>query len=780
MSRSAPIQNSFVAGELSPRLEARGDLEQYHQGLRQCENGIVMPHGGFRRRPGTKYVLPAKDSTKATRLIPFVPSLTAAYVIVAGDLNFRFCTDSAVVVLPAAFADEGTFADGASFADANTPVEIATPYAHTSLFDLQWAQQADMLYLAHPAVPVNILTRVSATEFTIAEIAWRDGFAPLLKPNVSTTTITKSGGGPYTLTASAALWDHDGGTDVGRTVRVKDTTEGWYKITGTSSTTVVTATLENSTAAGTGPTTDWSLGMFSDTDGARAVVFHENRLWLFGCPRDGERLAGSDSGTYDRYSNDPTADDNAIYIQVATSGKVQTGQWLASTDEALWAGTFSGEGVVVPVDDSILTPTSARFKARTKRGAIHTMPVLVDSDVMFVQRNARKIRSPRLQVTSDRFSSSEVSILAEHILRSGVTEMDHQQDPDSVVWAPRADGQLVGFTIEPEQRVVAGHRQVFAGVSDTSGTHALCKSIAVIPNSAGSEDQLWVAVQRRINGADVCYVEVAQPYFNPGLSPGATQLERINAMDGIWFLDAALEFDAPISITGITAADPPVVTAAAHGLSDGDEVLIRDVVGMTEVNRRHYTVASATANTFALQTTANPPADVEGAAYTAYVTGGTARKLFTTVTGLDHLEGLTVQIVADAATHPDAVVSDGVVTLARKAARVLVGLHITPKLETQRFGHQGWLSRTPRLAARMMDTAEGVRFGVGPDPDQFVSPRFRDGDWPMDAPPALYSGDREMALEGDWTRTPTVYVDQPYPMPMTILGLMPSMGTGEK
>jgi hypothetical protein len=73
------------------------------------------------------------------------------------------------------------------------------------------------------------------------------------------------------------------------------------------------------------------------------------------------------------------------------------------------------------------------------------------------------------------------------------------------------------------------------------------------------------------------------------------------------------------TITDITEANPAVVTSAAHGYEDGDLVLIENVVGMTEVNGRYFTVADADTNTFALS-------GEDASDYTAYGSAGTAKK----------------------------------------------------------------------------------------------------------------------------------------------------------
>jgi len=70
------------------------------------------------------------------------------------------------------------------------------------------------------------------------------------------------------------------------------------------------------------------------------------------------------------------------------------------------------------------------------------------------------------------------------------------------------------------------------------------------------------------------------------------------------------------TITGITQANPAVVTAASHGFSDGDKVRIIGVVGMTEVNGGKYTVANKTTNTFELD-------GINSTTWSSYTSGGT-------------------------------------------------------------------------------------------------------------------------------------------------------------
>ena len=94
--------------------------------------------------------------------------------------------------------------------------------------------------------------------------------------------------------------------------------------------------------------------------------------------------------------------------------------------------------------------------------------------------------------------------------------------------------------------------------------------------------------------------------------------------------DGVLQRLAAKTITGATAANPVVVTSTAHGYSDGDEVYITSVVGMSELNTRSFLVANKTANTYELQT--KDSVNLDGSAFTAYASAGSSEKVYEVVT----------------------------------------------------------------------------------------------------------------------------------------------------
>lgn len=778
MARFHPMKNAFVAGELSPRLEARDDLDQYFQGMRQAVNGIVLPHGGFMRRPGTRHVAEVKDSAKRVRLINFEVSVDAAYIVEFGDQYARFYTSEA------------------RLESGGSPVGVSTPYdtgAGDDLEDLQVAQSADVMWVVHKDHAPYKLSRTSATSFTFTKIAWREGRAPMRAQNTdSTNTLTVTGTGPYTLTWNS---DPDGGLatadDVGRYVRHNDgTNEAWYEITAVTNSKTATADLKGGTASTAAATDDWSLGAFSDSEGPRAVGFHQGRLGYYGTAFEPDRFWLSESDDFDRFELQGASTDAAKAISKrATRGTVSAGQWMVAADEVLWLGSAGGLFSVTAADD-VLTPDDSTVKPAPARQCAHAMPVVVDNDVFYIQRTERKLRRLLFDLEKDGRIAQQLSILAEHVLRpveatSGRTQLAFQSDPESVVWAKRPDGVLVGFTVEREQRVVGAHRHKLGGSFGAVGWGVI-ESIAVIPAPDGSHEQLWLAVKRTINGVTKRYIEFMEDYFEPSVDHTSTVDALTFAVETAFFVDSGLSLDNPVGggITDVTQASPGVVTtASAHGLSDGDRITMRDVKGMTEVNGVSYLVSNKTSTTFELHDLDGNDVDTSG--FGAYVGGGTVREEVTTVSGLDHLEAEEVQVLADGAVQPTKTVSSGSITLDDSASIVHVGLASTFTGETQRFigggrlgTDQGQVARIAKVVLRLLHTV-GIEVGSGASPAKFEVPVLREGNDPLDAGPPLFSGDKEIGVPQGWSRTPTIHFRVTDPLPATVLGVMPRMRSGE-
>lgn len=190
----------FVAGELSPQLEARQDLNALKMGLRLARNVIPTRLGGLLQRPGFKFRGLAHDqSDKPNRLIEFIVSADVAYIMEFGPGTIRFWRDNELIITKASNVGRPGVVSL-----VGAPLLIETPYPGNVLFELQWCSANDVMWIAHGLCPVAKLVRYAEDEFEYAPMEFL--FPPLMDVNVEEITITATGtltvGGTVTLTAS--------------------------------------------------------------------------------------------------------------------------------------------------------------------------------------------------------------------------------------------------------------------------------------------------------------------------------------------------------------------------------------------------------------------------------------------------------------------------------------------------------------------------------------------------------------------------------------------------
>ena len=674
MARVAVELTNFTGGELSPRLDGRNDIAKYNSGCKTLENMIVYPHGSASRRSGTQFVAEVKDSTKKTRLISFEFSTVQTYILEFGDQYIRFYKDNGVIL------------------DGGSPYEISSPYLEAELFDIKFAQSADTMYICHPNHNPRKLTRTGHTNWTLVDDVIING--PFMDHNIETTTLTPSHkvvGATSTVTASSTTGINSNqgflSTDVGRLLHIKD---GHLKITSVTSTTVVVGTVIVDLGITT-PVTDFALGSFSDTTGYPAcVTFFEQRLVFAGTIAQPQTLFFSRSADYENFDDqyhETVADDDAIVYTIA-SNQVNAIRFLTAT-RTLIIGTAGGEFAVngAGVGEAI-TPTNILINKQSNHGAANVDGIAVGNATLFLQRAKRKIRELAYNFDVDGYVAPDLTILAEHVTESGITQMAYQEEPNSIVWCVRADGQLLGFTYQREQQVTAWHRHILGG-SFGSG-NAVCESVEVLPTD-NSEYQVWVIVKRTINGATKRYVE-----YLHNLDFDETDDTSFN------YLDSQLAYDG-----------------------------------------------SAT----------------------------------TTISGLGHLEGEEVSILADGATHPNKTVSSGAITLDRSSTKVKVGLSYVSLLQTMRIdaGSQNGTSqsKTKRIYEITARLYESIGIEIGPDLDNMERIPFRSSANLMDSGVNVFTGDKDIEFRGNYETDGFIFVRQNQPLPLTVLSLYPRLVTND-
>ena len=674
MARVSVQLTNFTAGELSPRLDGRNDLSKYPSGCKTLENFIVYPHGSAARRSGTQFISEVKTSANKTRLVPFEFSTTQTYILEFGNQYIRI------------YKDKGQVQNGGS------AVEIATPYLTAELFDIKFAQSADVMYIVHPNHAARKLSRTSHINWTLTQIDFTKG--PMQDPNTTTTTLnpgqTAVGTG-VSLVASATTGINGGAgfasTDVGRFVFLHG---GYAKITGFTNTTNVTIEILTTLSASTA-TENWRLGAFSDTTGhPSTVTFFEQRLVFAGTTEQPQTVFFSKSGDYENMDANiggTIADSDAIIYTIA-SNQVNAIRFMTAT-RTLIIGTAGGEfSVSGGGSDVAITPTNILIKKQSNHGAANLDALAVGNVTLFMQRARRKMRELAYNFDVDGYIAPDMTILAEHITEGGITQMAYQQEPNQIIWLVRGDGELVGFTYQREQQVTAWHRHIFGGAFGSG--KAVCESVAVIPTD-DTEYEVYVIIKRTINGATKRYIEVLNTF-------DFTQTDNTTFN----FLDSQLDYNG-----------------------------------------------SAT----------------------------------TTISGLSHLEGQTVSILADGATHADKVVSSGSISLDRSATKVKVGLSYTSLLQTMRIdagARDGTSqSKTKRIYEITIRLFESVGVEVGPDLNNLERIPFRSSANAMNQGITPFTGDKEVEFRGNYETDGFVFVRQTQPLPLTILSLYPRLVTND-
>lgn len=764
MPKVSPIQSDFIGGEFSPLLKGRIDSDLYKKGLDTCENYIPILQGPVVRRSGTQFINEVKTSSAKTRLVAFEFSVTQAYIIEFGNQYLRFYRNY-----------------GQIQATPSVAYEISTPYTTADLFELNFEQSADTLYIAHPDYFPRKLERSGHTAWSLLLLDLGDG--PYLPENPTSTTLTPSAasGSGITLTASATTGINGGAgfssDDVGRYIRMLEgTTWGIVVITGYTSSTVVTCDVTRS-LTNTNAKTAWRMDLWNEFEGYPGVVtFHEDRLCYSGMENYPQRVDMSETGEYESFA--PTELDDEIIASNAVSftlnaTDVNAVRWMLSDEKGLILGTVGGEWIVRPSSQGeALTPTNVTAKRSTTFGSAAVQAIQLGKAGLFVQRAGRKIREITYYFDVDGFRAPDLTVLAEHVTTSGVVEMARTKEPQPILWCARTDGVLAGLTYERETGSfkAAWHRHIIGGQSDAAGTDSIVESVAAIPSENGNRDDLWMIVQRYVDGGVVRYIEYLTKIFD----------DATEQKDG-FFVDSGLTYDNPKTITGISQADPAVVTAA-NDFNNGDKVLISAVKGMTDVNTESYLVQSATTASFEItDLTGN---DIDSTAFGAYVSGGEVRKYVTNLSGLSHLEGEEVAICADGAVQPNKTVSSGAITLTNSATTVHIGLAYNSNLKMLRIdagsadGTSIGKTRRIHRVAFMFHRTLGIMFGDSFDNLEEII--FRTSADKMGRATALYTGLKEQTIDMDYDTENQICVRQNTPLPGMILAIAPQMNTQDR
>lgn len=321
-------------------------------------------------------------------------------------------------------------------------------------------------------------------------------------------------------------------------------------------------TISAPTAVIPNTTTFWRLGVWNATDGyPSAVTFHQDRIWWAGAAGYPGRLDASASGDYENMapsnSDGQVLDNNAMSFSL-NAGSVNSIRWLMSDEWGLMAGTAGGEWMISPsTQQQAITPTNVNAKQLSNYGSSSCQPIRVGKAALFVQRTGRKLRELWYQFTANTFQAQDISLVAEHLTKSGIKQMALQPSPQQLVWMVTNAGALVGITYDRDQEICGWHQHVMGGFSDAAQTlPPLVESVASIPAPSIQRDELWVVVKRYINGSTIRTVEVLAKAWESG-----------DTSSSAVFVDSSAEYSgtATTTISGLTWLKGQTVGVLTNG-----------------------------------------------------------------------------------------------------------------------------------------------------------------------------------------------------------------------
>lgn len=745
MARASPIQTSFNAGEFGPELDGRIDVGKYSAACYRMENFFPLVQGPARRRGGTKFVNEVKDSSDRTWLARFEFNTEQAYVLEFGDLYVRFYTDNGILE-----------------SAPSTPVEVTTPWTAADLIDddgafaLSIVQSGDVLYCCHPDYAPRKLSRTGATTWSIATLEQEGGPFDDYDPDQTTTVYASAATGTgVTLTASASTF---ASTDVGRLFYLEqkkvNAITAWevdksistndlrrsdgkvYKALNTATTGTIRPThsigAEYDGDAGVQwefqhPGYGWvKITAYTSATQVTATVLSRLPDQCVGAGNPTTRWAFGSWGSVPGYPSHVTFFRNRLCFARATDRKM----WFSVVEDyENFRDRDTGGEVTADMSISI-TVDSAES---------NPIEWLVPAEVLVVGTAGGEFTVSE-QTDSDPFGPANVKVVEASSF--GSRGCDPVRAGESILFVQRSGRKLREISYDA---LSDGYRSLDMSVL---APHMIPKGRTIRQMAYQKEPHsiVWVV---RDDGQLLGFTFNREQYTEPPF--------------GGWHRH-------PLGGDGIVESIV-CVPAPANDRDDLWMIVRRTIDGATkryvEFMQAEHETGDAQEDAFYVDcglTYDGAPADE--------------------ISGLDHLEGETVDILADGATHPQLVVTSGAITLDREASVVHVGLPCPAKIATMRIEagaqdgtSQGKTKRISRVVVRLLETLGGY---MGPTETSIDEILFRSGGDDMDAPPPLFTGDKEILWRGGYEKEGRIWYVNNQPLPATVVAVMPQVTTQDR
>jgi hypothetical protein len=806
------LVTALNAGELSPYMDARSDVEKYRSGCRTLENMVVLPYGGVYRRAGTEYLGEAKNANKRCRLVGFNFSVTTRFVLEFGDQYIRVWGNDSPVLHDSGSAWAGSTAyavgdivtksgtsyycvtahtSAASFATdaakwyaqpASGALEIPSPYLEAELRELQYAQVNDIMYLAHANHAPRKLSRLADDNWTLATVQWK--YPPVLDQNITDTTIASSAAsGSATLTASAATFQSG---HVGSQWAIQ-----WPRNSGSISETINGNKTSTATLDIQGGWTLTTVGTWIGT--VRLLRIPQKEM-----DEDG----GSGFTAYEvvREFNSLTTARNFTATGTETERvglKLQILNYSSNTNARVFLESTDFNSGGTFTIDSVASGTSAGATVDKWLGSVIT------GTAQWSEAAFSGVRGyPRaVAIHEQRLCFGGTSHQPNTIWCSKTDDFENFQlgaaDDDALQFSvASSEGNRIAWMFSQKRLMLgtSGDEWTIGG-ADSGQPFSATNVQAQKQSSFGSKtmraillNDVLLFVQRR--GRKVR--ELTYNFERDGwVAPDLTVLSEHVTSGEIVEMAFQQQPDAILwavrgdgQLIGMSYERDQNVVAWHRHRTDGDFESAATVYGLSGADDEVWFCVKRTINgqTKRYIERFKPDNRLKFETQTKddwwyldcakrYSGAATA-----TITGLSHLEGKTVGVLANGAVQPDEVVVSGEITLDRTFTKVLAGLPYTSTILPMKFDFDLQDGST-RGRAKRINRAEvslykslGGEFSTDGTEWLWIYPR--DFDDPMDASPPPFSGDAEVVVAGNYSDASDLYLRQTLPYPLTVRALV--------
>lgn len=828
------IQRSFAAGEVAPAVYGRADQVKYQTGVAKGRNFFVRRHGGLSNRSGTRYDASQRDHTKQGRILPFVFNAAQTYVLHFEEGTLRFVQNDVVLTVSGVAAYNGATAyvpgdlvlqGGVNYycivattgnappnvtywyaMPANNIYEIPTPYLSADLPTIYISQSADVITITHSSYLTAELARLGATRWTLTAISNAPSIAApgslavsgvagtvskwvatAVKPETFEESLPSlevggngkpSPGSVRTLTIGAVsgaleynVYRHDG--------------NGIFGFVGTASGATF---IDDGIPPNYDETPPTARDPFSSAGDYPAISgFLQQRKCYGGMLNDPETMRASQPGLFKNFTKSLPLQDDMALDYTPSSSQVNTIRHILEVGESFIL-TSGAEWVAFGDGNGSLTPSTPGLKKQSSYGSSELPPIVIGNSFLFVQARGSIVRDIKFEATSNGYAGRDLTVFSPHMFEGfTLTHWAYAQIPHSTVFAVRDDGALLAFTYLREHEVWGWT------IYDTDGRF---EDVCVIPQ--GIEDVVYVLVKRTINGSTKRYLERF-----------ASRVVSDVAVDAL-FMDAHLTYDGrytggSITMTltgsGWTHDDTLTLTASSGYFVAGDvdkairlsietETYDPETGWSTETTSVEVEITGYSSPTIvSVRPVRTIPAAFQAVAIAVWAKG------VKQVSGLDHLEGKTLSILGDGNVltngidEPAITVSGGQFSQALERWYYIIhaGLPYCSDLQTLDLEVLGGETladkkKSINLVTLLVESSRGIWAGEpnqdgSMDPTQLFELQQRaveDEYGTME----LVTGKVEISISNSWNTGGRVHVRQRDPLPLSALGIIPSVSVG--